>query len=569
MKIIKNKPVMYVVRGILSMIFLVAGITFLINPVQYITGVGQRAPSIHEMTEDEVEGRYVSISALRVTNVVKDALYVAVPLANGKTMGMQFSGSKEQKKNILSLQGKKNLKNFIGSDGASSDASLYFIPVDYAGTYQKEDGYRFYAGGVPTLFGVTTKASLWEYLAAGAALAGFGIFGLVSALINLLRKPKIVAVSEAQSIYSSLELERILSEKPIHENIWASERAILIMNYKKLTQINFYDITQLEFLEKRAKYAYIYSVQITDEFGKVHLPMFESRDTALAFACYLMKMAPKAEPGPALREEQSAARPQHTAGDEQQPQGTVLHQQHARELSQNMKQARSKNKKEGLYALAAMGILVAALILLGSVGLFLPKIIRPMMLGETADAVQILNTIIYSVAIPLVLIGILSIGLIVLVVYFLRRSGGYALAGRQIGLVLGGLAIFLGSMAAMEEVSFKEMLGAFEDVQQIRSGELKETEVYISAASHADVEALMGLIDDVGYQVSRISGVPTDIEYYSASSYYFPHTVDLAPYENTGYFVQSDYEENKNATVFRVRHTKNWRIIMDIEVAEE
>ena len=98
---------------------------------------------------------------------------------------------------------------------------------------------------------------------------------------------------------------------------------------------------------------------------------------------------------------------------------------------------------------------------------------------------------------------------------------------------------------------------------------MKETDVYISGVGNTDAEALIGLIDDVGYQVSRINGVPTDIEYYSVTLYYFPYTVDLTPYENTGYYVQADYEENKNAIVFRIKHTENWRIIMNIEVVEE
>lgn len=564
----KNKLTVYVARGMLSMLFLAAGIVFLMNPVQYFTSMGQDAPSIHEMSRDEVEGQYVSISTLRVTNEVRGALYVEVPLADGETMGMQFSGSEVQKESILILQAKKNMENFIQFDGSASDTSLDFISVDYVGTYQMNDDYRFHAGGVPTLFGVATKSSIREPLVFGVLLAGVGIFGLLSVLINLLRRPKIVPVSESQSIYSSHELERILGESPLHENIWASERAILIMKNKRLTQINFYDITQLELLEKRVKYTYIYSVQVMDKFGKVHLTMFESPDTAQAFAHYLMNMAPKAELGATLKKKQALKQTQPMQGEGPQSQVTTPHQKHTHEFFKNMNQAKSKNKKERLYVLATMGALVVALILLGTVGIFLPQIIQSMMMDGAVDAIKILHAIIYSVIIPLVFIVILSIALIMTVVYCLKRAGSYTLFGSIISLMLGGMAILIGTMATLEEVTFQEMLGAFEDVQQIQSSEFTETEVYISAASHADVESLMGLIDDVGYQVSRVVGVPTDIEYYSGTVYYFPHTVDLTPYENTGYFVQADYEENKNATVFRVKHTENWRIIMEIEVVK-
>ena len=78
--------------------------------------------SVHLLTSGEVDGRYITISMLRVTPGFLNPLYVEVPLADGTIERMIFSGSKEEKENILQLQNEKDLEQ-EGQSGAGGGRS--------------------------------------------------------------------------------------------------------------------------------------------------------------------------------------------------------------------------------------------------------------------------------------------------------------------------------------------------------------------------------------------------------------------------------------------------------------
>ena len=499
--------------------------------------------SVHLLTSEELDGRYLSISMLRVTPGLLNPLYVEVPLADGTIERMIFSGSKEEKEKILQLQREKDLEQ-EGQSGAGGGRS--FLAVDYAGMYQAPE---FKEGApAPIVLGEHGK-----YVIIGIVLTGFGVCGLIVALLHLLRKPKLVPLFELQSVYSQEQLERILKERPIYQNIWLTDRGLLWMRWERVTQVNFHDITGIDLEQRTVNRIRTYAIQLTNRQEAVaQMPKFESRDVAAAFARYLMAMAPRAEVGPTLQAFRPAAptQPPGQMGD------AALRQQVTQDFYRILQEARYRHRKE-IVSIGTVGaLLVGGLVLLAGTGLLLPKFIRRILLTGTVDALGLLDAVLYSTGIPLVLCGILSMILIVWVIHCLRRSGSYARGGAIASLLLGSTAILIGFLGVLSDVSVQELKGAVADRRQIQRDALTETEVCLTGGSQTDAETLPDLTEEVGYTVSRLNGIPVDGNSEQIVSYYFPYAVDLTPYETA------------DAATFRIQHTEHWNLILDIAAVE-
>ena len=554
-----TKSMPYIVRIIGSIIALLAGIVFLASSIQYRLQIEQIPQSIHEMSEDELVGAYVTISKLYVIRDTEDGYYVDVPIANGEILDMAFWSDEETIIDEISiLQGIKNIQNLKENNWTDSSDGDYFISVDYTGTiFQGKSLKILQHGGVDTFLGMIDKEESDTFLAVGGALSILGIFGLISTIIIMRRKPKIIKCSDLQSIHSEYELTSILSGQPVYKNIWLSQKAILIMMNNKVTQINFHDMTSIEVIETTIQYMKIYTVKIVDRFQKQHVQAFEGKDEAVQFIQYLSKLAPQAILSDTI--------PQASNSNEQ-----ISHESHINNFTKTMEDAQhtgNKKRKQSLkYFMLTFVLGFFGLAIFGFIAWSMPPMIRQMMLGNGVDAIVMLETIAYPIIIPIVLLMLLSIILIILAVQCINKTGDFKVAASMLALMLGSGVILLPPLMILENVSIDNVLGAFEDIKQIETGALIESEVYISNAATVDAEMLMYLIDDVGYDVTVLSCVPTDIDYYNARTYYFPTVVPTNDYEQSGYEVQAEYEENRaNAKKYRITHTENWRIIIDIE----
>ena len=535
-----NGKIIYLSRAMFCVLLIAMGLYGVLT--YFPKGNLRETPvSVHLLTSGEVDGRYITISMLRVTPGFLNPLYVEVPLADGTIERMIFSGSKEEKENILQLQNEKDLEQ-EGQSGAGGGRS--FLSVDYTGMYQDPE---FKEGApAPITFGAHGDAFL-----IGVVLAGFGLCGLIVALLHLLRKPKLVPLFELQSVYSQGQLERILKERPIYRNIWLTDRGLLWMRQERVTQVNFHDITGIELEKQLVNHIYTWHIKLTNRFDAVaNTPNFESRDITVAFARYLMAMAPRAEVGTTLQALQLAAHPAGQVGN------AVLRQQVTQDFYQILQEAQRRHRKE-IVSIGTVGaLLVGGLVLLAGTGLLLPKLIRRVLLTGDVDALGLLDAVLYSAGIPLVLCGILSVILIVWVIRCLRRSGSYARGGAIASLLLGSTAILIGFMGVLSDVSVQELKDAAADKRQIQSGALTETEVRLTGGSQTDAETLPNLTEEVGYTISRLNGIPVDGNQEQTVSYYFPYAVELTPYETA------------DAVTFRIQHTEHWNLILNITAAE-
>ena len=561
----QNKSIPYPVRIIASVIVLLVGVLYLASSIQYMLLQTQIPQSIHNMNSEELNGAYVTINSLRVIRDTEQGYYVEVPIANGEMISIGFWSNKETIEDISKLQVHKNFEIFKNSNGAMVPSSEYFISLDYAGTiYQGETIKIFEETGISTFSGVITQDDSNIKLLIGSLLSIYGIFVIVSTIIIMKRKPKIVNAADMQLTYSEYQLQQILNTPPIYKNIWLSPNAILILINNKVTQVNFLDMTSIDLIEQVVKYMRIYALRISDKFGKQHIQLFDSRDEAVQFINQIKKLAPHIS---------LDSTTQHTSDIREQTQPSrypISHEENSEIFTQNMentKQLAEKKRKKSLNYVGLMASVgFAALIIFGVIAMFLPPMIRNIMLSSTVDAIHMLETIAYSIIIPIAVLIILSIILMVFTGFCVKRTGDYKVFALLLCVLLGSFVIILPPMLVFENIKVKDVMECFEDIDQIRSGKLIETEVYISSAADVDSEMLMYLIDDVGYDVTVIVGVPTDIEYYSGTQYYFPTVFPSEAYKNAGYEIQADYEENKmNAIKFRITHTENWKIIIGIE----
>ena len=382
-------------------------------------------------------------------------------------------------------------------------------------------------------------------------MAGFGLCGLIAALLHLLRKPKLVPLFELQSVYSQEQLERILRERPIYRNIWLTDRGLLWMTWERVTQVNFHDITGIDLEQRSVNRIRTYAIQLINRQEAVaQMPNFESKDVAEAFARYLMAMAPRAEVGATLQAFQPAPQSPGQTWD------AALRQRAVQDFHRMLQEARRRHRKE-IVSIGTVGaLLVGGLVLLAGTGLLLPKFLRRVLLTGEVDALGLLDAVLYSAGIPLVLCGLLSIILIVWVIRCLRRSGSYARGGAIASLLLGSTAILIGFLGVLSDVSFQELKGAVADRRQIQKGALTETEVRLTGGGPTDAETLPDLMEEVGYTVSRLNGIPVDGNSEQIVSYYFPDAVDLTPYETAG------------TAIFRIQHTEHWNLILEIAAVE-
>lgn len=539
-----NGKIIYLSRAMFCVLLIAMGLYGVLT--YFLKGNLRETPvSVHLLTSGEVDGRYITISMLRVTPGFLNPLYVEVPLADGTIERMIFSGSKEEKENILQLQHEKDLEQ-EGQSGAGGGRS--FLSVDYTGMYQDPE---FQEGApAPIVLGEHGK-----YVIIGIVLTGFGLCGLIAALFHLLRKPKLIPLFELQSVYSQGQLERILKERPIYRNIWLTDRGLLWMRQERVTQVNFHDITGIELEKQLVNHIYTWHIKLTNRFDAVaNTPNFESRDITAAFARYLMAMAPRAEVGTTLQALQLAAHPAGHA--EPWSWNDALRQQVTQDFYQILQEAQRRHRKE-IVSIGTVGaLLVGGLMLLAGTGLLLPKLIRRVLLTGDVDALGLLDAVLYSAGIPLALCGILSVILIVWVIRCLRRSGSYARGGAIASLLLGSTAILIGFMGVLSDVSVQELKDAAADKRQIQSGALTETEVRLTGGSQTDAETLSDLTEEVGYTISRLNGIPVDGNQEQTVSYYFPYAVELTPYETTA------------ATIVRIQHTEHWNLILNITAAE-
>ena len=535
-----NGKRIYLSRAIFCVLLIAVG---LYGAVAYFPKGNLREPpvSVHLLTSGELDGRYLSISMLRVIPGFLNPLYVEVPLADGTVERMIFSGSKEEKEKILQLQHEKDLEQEAQS---ITGGGRSFLSVDYTGVYQAPE---FREGApAPIVLGEHGK-----YGILGIVLTGFGLCGLIAALLHLLRKPKLVPLFELQSVYSQEQLERILRERPIYWNIWLTDRGLLWMTWERVTQVNFHDITGIDLEQRSVNRIRTYAIQLINRQEAVaQMPNFESRDIAEAFARYLMAMAPRAEVGATLQAFRPAPQSPGQTWD------AALRQQAAQDFHRMLQEAKGRHRKE-IVSIGTVGaLLVGGLVLLAGTGLLLPKFLRRVLLTGEVDALGLLDAVLYSAGIPLVLCGILSVILMVWVIRCLRRSGSYARGGAIASLLLGSTAILIGFLGVLSDVSFQELKGAVADKRQIQKGALTETEVRLTGGGPTDAETLPDLTEEAGYTISRLNGIPVDGNQEQIVSYYFPDTVDLTPYETAG------------TAIFRIQHTEHWNLILDITAAE-
>jgi len=211
---IKNDPTNrtpYPIRIVVSVIILLVGAVFLASSLQYMLLQQQMPQSIHEMKSEELEGAYVTINRMLVIRKNEHGYYVQVPISNDEMMDMAFYSDDETINHISSLKGAKNLEIFKDPNGGMVSSSDYFISLDYTGTiYKGEQINIFKESGISTFLGIITKNSSNRNLLIGATLSIYGIFVLVSTIIIIRRKPKIVNSYNLQLTYSEYQLEEIL-----------------------------------------------------------------------------------------------------------------------------------------------------------------------------------------------------------------------------------------------------------------------------------------------------------------------------------------------------------------------